>query len=155
MAAKGKCMDWRLTRPLFVDCYHNRADCVPYQAPSVKPQGLPHSPWAGGPRKQAQGYVKLLGESTSADIFGSTGFFISAHLALLPRPRHQFRDNPQKCMEMCRTLGIRFRPKSSVKSRETKYASFRNTKSKIGMKKAVEIQTRELRAQDAAPAAEE
>ena len=57
----------------------------------------------------------------------------------------QFETKPLKCLEMCSALGIRFKPKSAVQGREVKYSSFKNTKSKIGMIKAAEIQTRALR----------
>ena len=64
--------------------------------------------------------------------------------------RLQFETKPLKCLEMCSALGIRFKPKSAVQGREVKYSSFKNTKSKIGMIKAAEIQTRALREKDAA-----
>ena len=65
----------------------------------------------------------------------------------------QFDTQPLKCLEMCQALGIRFKPKSAVQSREVKYSSFKNTKSKIGMIKAAELQTRALQARQAEKAA--
>eukprot|EP00953_Heterococcus_sp_UTEX-ZZ885_P008779 5223-Heterococcus_DN1.PRE.4 len=72
--------------------------------------------------------------------------------ALLQQPP-QFDTQPLKCLEMCQALGIRFKPKSAVQSREVKYSSFKNTKSKIGMIKAAELQTRALQARQAEKAA--
>eukprot|EP00612_Vaucheria_litorea_P000270 CAMPEP_0171455222 /NCGR_PEP_ID=MMETSP0945-20130129/2206_1 /TAXON_ID=109269 /ORGANISM="Vaucheria litorea, Strain CCMP2940" /LENGTH=223 /DNA_ID=CAMNT_0011980425 /DNA_START=168 /DNA_END=839 /DNA_ORIENTATION=+ len=55
-----------------------------------------------------------------------------------------FTQSPEKCLKLCSTLGIRFRPRRAVQSREQKYAPFKNTKSKIGMKKAAALQTKAL-----------
>ncbi|KAG5189903.1 hypothetical protein JKP88DRAFT_232846 [Tribonema minus] len=69
-------------------------------------------------------------------------------IALVNNRRSQlnylFENEPQRCLDLCASLGIRFKPRSAVQSREQKYSSFKNTKSKIGMLRAAALQTRAL-----------
>ncbi|CAM9277787.1 unnamed protein product [Chrysoparadoxa australica] len=52
-----------------------------------------------------------------------------------------YKEDANRCMEMCQTLGIRFRPRSATPTREQKYQQFKNTKSKIGTLRAAAVQT--------------
>ncbi|CAM9186897.1 unnamed protein product [Choristocarpus tenellus] len=65
-----------------------------------------------------------------------------------------FRQEPLKCVTMCKTLGIRFRPKTLKEGREARYKSFKNTKSKIGTAKLITIQTKQREERQAELAAE-
>eukprot|EP00904_Undaria_pinnatifida_P010430 jgi/Undpi1/6517/HiC_scaffold_20.g08996.m1 len=56
---------------------------------------------------------------------------------------YYFRTDSKGCLEMCATLGIRFRPKTRVRGREQRYAAFTNTKSKIGTARRTEMINKE------------
>ncbi|CAN0100574.1 unnamed protein product [Discosporangium mesarthrocarpum] len=68
---------------------------------------------------------------------------------------YYFRRDPDSCVNLCKTLGIRFRPKSKVRGREARYAAYKNTKSKVGMKMRTEMINKEKEEEAAAAAAAE